>query len=483
MTRALCTRGPRALWMGLWLALLALGTAPAGADGNLLPNPDFDTNLDGWTSSGGVFEQIAVGWPTGVFTPGSARCITTNASASLSCTLTAACRPVEPQTRDELSRYAFILTAACLPVEPQTRYELSLYAFIPTGQATTGTVYPSYSFYSDANCANNMSGVGALGISTPGTLWQLLPGWLNTPAGAHSLRLSVQVNKDQAGGSFEARVDGLYLGPAAKGDFNGDGRADLLFDDLASDQHLVWYMARERQAAAASLSPGGPGTDWKLSATDDFDGDRKTDVVFRNPTTGVTQFWLLNGVVAKPLHPLLESPPSTDWELTAAADFNHDQKPDLLWRNTVTQKLQVWTMNGTAQLGTLVPTPDQAVNANWACVAALDLNKDGHPDLLWYNATTGKIVYWLMDADLQRITGNFTSPSNAGNNNWKVVAAGDYARQPSIPLDSVDIVWRNETSGKLVMWYMDSFGVRVGGGFTSPDSPQPALGWNVLGPR
>ena len=71
-----------------------------------------------------------------------------------------------------------------------------------------------------------------------------------------------------------------------------------------------------------------------------------------------------------------------------------------------------------------------------------------------------------------------------------MVAAGDYGPTPGLLGGSdgrPDIVWRNETSGKLVVWFMDggsSPPTRLSGGFTTPDSPQPdPLGWNVVGPR
>ena len=37
-------------------------------------------------------------------------------------------------------------------------------------------------------------------------------------------------------------------------------------------------------------------------------------------------------------------------------------------------------------------------------------------------------MIWYMDASVHRITGNFTTPSSVGNNNWRVVAVGDYGR-------------------------------------------------------
>src|SRR6185436_2682628 len=116
--------------------------------------------------------------------------------------------------------------------------------------------------------------------------------------------------------------------------------------------------------------------------------------------------------------------------LSATADFNADGRPDLVFRNFGTQKIEIWTMNGTNKTGTIVPTPDQAVDVNWEIVAALDYDGDGDTDFLWYNWSSGKIVLWWMNSAVQRVTGQFTNPAQAGANNWKVLASGDYGIGP-----------------------------------------------------
>jgi hypothetical protein len=174
------------------------------------------------------------------------------------------------------------------------------------------------------------------------------------------------------------------------------------------------------------------------------------------------------------------------WELTATADFDHDGRPDILWRNSVSQKIVIWTMNGATKVGNRIPTPEQAVNANWTIVAARDYNDDGNTDLLWYNATSGKIVTWYLNANVERITGQFTTPEAAGNSNWKVVASSDYSRSyvpGTPPLGSPDVVWRNEMSGNQVVWHLDFASTRIHGEFTNPTANTPALDWTVVGPR
>ena len=124
-----------------------------------------------------------------------------------------------------------------------------------------------------------------------------------------------------------------------------------------------------------------------------------------------------------------------------------------------------------------------ALDSNWAVVAALDYNDDDATDLLWYNSTSGKAVIWYMNASVVRITGSFTTPANAGDNNWKILASSDYGIGAGGIAGTNDIVWRNETSGRFVVWYMNNAGTRTNGTFTTPDSPTSPLSWTIVGPR
>jgi hypothetical protein len=65
-----------------------------------------------------------------------------------------------------------------------------------------------------------------------------------------------------------------------------------------------------------------------------------------------------------------------------------------------------------------------------------------------------------------------------------VLAGGDYGIGPGGVAGTKDIVWRNATSGKVVVWYMDRAGNRTFGEFTTPMEPTPVpTDWTIAGPR
>jgi hypothetical protein len=38
----------------------------------------------------------------------------------------------------------------------------------------------------------------------------------------------------------------------------------------------------------------------------------------------------------------------TQWQTVTVTDFNNDNHPDILWRNTTTGECSIWLMNGTS---------------------------------------------------------------------------------------------------------------------------------------
>lgn len=270
-----------------------------------------------------------------------------------------------------------------------------------------------------------------------------------------------------------------------KGDLDNDARPEILFASPATGRHVAWLMNGTVAVGGGFISPDPSSPDWQLATVHDVDGDQRNDLAFWNRVTGAVEFWPMQGLTRSaaplPLTGAVPLPPV--WTPQASADFDHDGRSDLLWRNTATQALVIWKLNGAQFAGTLTPNPDHAVDANWQLVAALDVNDDGNVDLVFYNVTSGRVVQWLMDASVQRLAGRFTNPSSAGNANWKVVGAANYGGDSSPLVAWNDLLWRNATSGKLVVWRMNAQGDRLEGLFTTPDAPSNALAWQVVGPR
>jgi hypothetical protein len=92
---------------------------------------------------------------------------------------------------------------------------------------------------------------------------------------------------------------------AGTGDFNGDGKADLLWKNNDDGSTAIWLMNGTSTLAAAVVE-SDPA--WKVMRITDLDGDGKSDLVWRNMSTGATRAWLMNGVAASAQGTLLTDP-------------------------------------------------------------------------------------------------------------------------------------------------------------------------------
>ncbi len=278
------------------------------------------------------------------------------------------------------------------------------------------------------------------------------------------------------GASFVIGIVSVTFNPArdrVKGDYQNLGQATLFAEPAAGGNRGLVWMRRASQILGSGSTFAAPLAAARLVGADDFDADFISEPVFRDLTTG-TAYVNLTAISGAPTLAL-------NWKLSATGDFNADGKADILWRNTLTQKLVIWTMDGATKVSNIIPNPDQAANANWEVAAAADFNADGARDLLWYNQTSGNIVLWYMNASVVRLSGVFTNPPSVGNNNWVVRAVGDFGKGAGGVYDTQDIVWQNATSKKIVIWHMDHAANRTSGVFAAPDTLFG--GWELAGPR
>jgi hypothetical protein len=145
------------------------------------------------------------------------------------------------------------------------------------------------------------------------------------------------------------RIDGT-------GDFNGDGKADILWRSYSTDAYqgwnIVWYMN-----GAEILGQGFPNaitdTEWKLDGIGDFDGNGSTDILWRNYGSGAYQgwniIWYMDGMTITG-QGFPNRITDTNWRADGTGDFDNDGKADIIWRCYGTDFYQgwniIWYMNG-----------------------------------------------------------------------------------------------------------------------------------------
>jgi hypothetical protein len=108
-----------------------------------------------------------------------------------------------------------------------------------------------------------------------------------------------------------------------------------------------------------------PDAAWQVKAVGDFDGDRKADIVWRNSGSGENYLYPMDGRRIKPTEGYLRAVRDLSWQIVAAADYDGDGKTDLLWRNSSTGENYLYLMDGTTikpSEGYLRSVPDMQWN-------------------------------------------------------------------------------------------------------------------------
>ena len=247
------------------------------------------------------------------------------------------------------------------------------------------------------------------------------------------------MNGSTISGSGFLNVNGTFVMPdpswkiAGIGDLSGDGKSDLLWRD-ATGSTAVWVMDGSSIVGSGYLNVNGtiiaPDPSWSVVGMGDFNGDKFSDLIWRNAATGELAEWQLHSSdiigSADVNNGSVGLRPDSSWTIAAVGDFNADGDADLLWRNS-NGTVSEWLMRGsTVADGSAVTLNGSAVNvaANWQVVEIGDFNGDGSSDILWRDSGTGATAEWLMTGNVVTAQISLTSNGTAVNPDpsWSVQA-------------------------------------------------------------
>jgi hypothetical protein len=239
--------------------------------------------------------------------------------------------------------------------------------------------------------------------------------------------LGISLFPGNGDGTFKSAV--ATSGPAeldqlVSGDFNGDGRTDLVYDNYGSN--TVSVMLGNGNGSFQAPVNYNAGTNVQSLAVGDFNGDGTNDLAVggegsASPPNGVVTILLNNGNgTFRSFTNYLSG-----WFVSVAvADFNADGKADLAVVDAGANHADVMLGNGD---GTFQPAYAFAVENGATFVAAKDLNGDGLPDLAVVNAASGNVSV-LLNTQVRLGPALTVLPINpAGQSvtfSWPVSAAG-----------------------------------------------------------
>jgi FG-GAP-like repeat/Right handed beta helix region len=249
----------------------------------------------------------------------------------------------------------------------------------------------------------------------------------------------------------------------SRNDFNGDGKSDILWRN-ENGNIAQWQMDGATVTTGSLTSIPSIDPSWKVTGTGDFNGDGKADLLWRN-INGSIAVWAMDGATVKSSS--LTSTPLLDnsWKVAGTGDYNGDGKADILWRNDF-GSVAVWAMDGaTVKSSSLTSTP--ALNSSWKVAGNSDFNGDGKSDILWRN-DDGSVALWQMNG--AGVTAATAVAKVSAD--WKIAGTGDFTGD-----GKSDILWRND-NGTIALWQMNG-ATLVSASQTS--TPSLDSSWNAAG--
>jgi hypothetical protein len=332
-------------------------------------------------------------------------------------------------------------------------------------QLSVGTVPGGTNIFSGSTAGTSQT-VGAIPCTDAG-------------GGTIYVQLSAEV-----GGSFQPAADYTYKCKSGLGDFNGDGYQDVVWQNNSTRQVTVHYFDGAEGATDIGwnwLNESGEPSGWVLVGAGDFDGNGVPDLVWEYMPTGqvsVNYYGGPGGATYLGWNWLNEAG-VPGWTVVAVADMNNDGVPDLIWQNNATNQVTVNYYGGT---GGAVYQGWNWLNsagepAGWRVVAAADFDGNGTPDLVWqYTPTRQVSVNYYGGAGGATYQG-WNWLNAAGVPGWTVVGASDF-NGDGVP----DLVWQNNATAQVTVNYYGGTGgaTYIGWNWLS-ETGYP--GWTALVPR
>jgi len=299
---------------------------------------------------------------------------------------------------------------------------------------------------------------------------------INLPAAAlgHNVKLKWRMASDSSVSSTGVRIDSITLGSSAyvcasapayvpRGDFNGDGKSDILWRHATRGEVWEWPMDGAAKTGETHVRTVAD-TDWEIRGMGDQTGDGKADILWRNKTTGQIYLWPMDGTTV--LSETFVATVDPAYDIVGTGDYNGDGKSDILWRHLTTGDVWIWLMNGATKVsGVYVDT----VDPGYAVAGSGDLNGDTKADIVWHHGTRGDVWVWLMNGTTRT---SQTYIGTVGDVGYEIVGVADHTGD-----GKADILWHHATRGEVWIWPMNGTTVVS----ESPVDTVPDTGYQIVG--
>ena len=276
--------------------------------------------------------------------------------------------------------------------------------------------------------------------SIPGAYVYTPPAGTVLALGTHTLSVTFTptdaVNYTTATTTVTIEVTTAVGGPAVRFDFDGDRKSDLLWRHVSQGDIWLWPMDGTNNLGERFVRML-PDRDWEIRGLGDQTGDGKADILWRNKVDGRIYLWPMDG--STPVDELYVATVDPAYDIVGTGDFDGDGKSDIVWRHAAWGDVWVWLMDGaTSKPGGQVYI--DRVDPAYVVKGVGDLDADTKADIVWHHATTGEVWVWPMNGTTRLDQVWVGTVPDVG---YQIVGVADYTRRgqgrsPVAPRDT----WR-----------------------------------------
>ena len=275
-----------------------------------------------------------------------------------------------------------------------------------------------------------------------------------------------------SGGGAVTASAGDLTGISTSSDFSGDGHPGIIWQDPVTGLAQVWSLGGAQGTSTIGAANLTASNTWRIVGVGDFNHDGRLDVVWQDPVSGAAQVWFLGGAQGNVVTGAATLSNGNSWRIMSVADFNGDGRPDVIWQDPATGLAQIWFMGG-VQGTTVTGAVNLTASNTWRIVGTGDFNQDGHPDVLWQDPVSGTTQIWYLGGTQGNVVTNAVNLT--GSNPWRIASVADFN------LDGhPDVVFQDPVSGASQVWFL---GGTQGTTVTGTAALSGSNLWRIAGPR
>ena len=224
-------------------------------------------------------------------------------------------------------------------------------------------------------------------------------------------------------------------------DFTGDGVCDIMFrSKLASTEYAVGYYDMGDNATFKTMG-WGVTAEWELADVGDFNGSGRADILWKNSTNGYLGLWMdgTDQWVALPASNLGEGQ-----SIIGIGDVNGDGCDDILINSNGV--LGAWDISGIINGTADAPVWSSFginIGSEWDAFGCADFDGNGKADIVLWRDSDGYVGTY-MNCNVNDFRGIYPG---ASKDEWGLPGFGDYNGD-----GCDDVLVRNLASGALGYW-------------------------------